>query len=289
MELLLSKDGRTALDLSGVRKLIKGNQSSGDSQIIITAEMDIDFNSQEVLNATIPGSEKNGADKWVQLHYTGRISTQAYSLGYSTVRAVAEDNAKYYRGVRYEAILSMDATSISQLGINPLELVPEYLTTIDGRKASRIDLIAALNLANLQDIEGVLANTESITFSLSLTRGGKGSYETEVADASNYVGFDLSAYGSPGWSWTIPKEQFYQNGQIVKSNIFDGTQFTMPITAYVFTNQKDFANYKINLIVRFNGENRILVEDKEAYVVYTFACIKPEFYDPREHTNSTTP
>ena len=289
MELLLSKDGRTALDLSGVRKLIKGNQSSGDSQIIITAEMDIDFNSQEVLNATIPGSEKNGADKWVQLHYTGRISTQAYSLGYSTVRAVAEDNAKYYRGVKHEAILSMDATSISQLGINPLELVPEYLTTINGRKASRIDLIAALNLANLQDIEGVLANTESITFSLSLTRGGKGSYETEVADASNYVGFDLSAYGSIGWSWTIPKEQFYQNGQIVKSNIFDGTQFTMPITAYVFTNQKDFANYKIKLTVSFNDESNIQITDTDAYVIYTFACIKPEFYDPTEHTTTSNP
>lgn len=273
MELLLSKDGSTALDLSGVRRDIKGSQTSGESKIIITAEMDIDFNSQEVLKATVPGSEKDGADKWVQLHYTGRISTQERSLTYSTVREIAGDNAKYYRGVKYESILSIDATSISQLGINPLELVPEYLTTFDSKKASRIDLMAALNLSNLQDIESVLANTESITFTLSLLRGGKGEY-TDVNDATNYIGFEPYA-----WSWTIPKDQFYDN-QIVTNDIFDGTQFTMPITAYVFTNQKDYANYKIKLNVQFNGSSNVSVNDTEAYVIYTFACIKPEFYEP---------
>ena len=278
MELLLSEDGITALDLSGVRKLIKGNKSSGDSQIIVTAEMDIEFSGQEVLNATVPPSENNGSDTWVQLHYAGRISTQEFSLAYSSVRAAVNDNAKYYRGVKYEAILSMDAMSISQLGINPLELVPEYLTTFHGKKASRIDLMAALNLVNLQDIENVLANTKSITFTLSLQRGGRGSY-SDVSDASDYVEIDLSSYDASNWSWIIQQDQFYKDGQIVTNDIFDGTQFTMPITAYVYTNQKNYANYEIKLTVQFEGSS-VSVTDTEAYVVYTFACIKPEFYDP---------
>ena len=285
MELLLSEDGRleTALDLSSVRSLIKGDLNSGDSMIIITAEMDIDFSSQEILNATVPGSEESGKDVWVQLQYTGRISTREASLSYSSVREVVDDNAKYFRGVTYEAILSMDAASISQLGINPLELVPEYLTTFDSKKASRIDLVAALNLSNLQDIKTVLEDTESITFRLSLLRGGGGKRNyAEVIEPTKYIGFNLSEYSSSEWSWTIQKEQFYRDGQIITNDIFDGTQFTMPITAYVFTNQKDYANYEIILTVDFSRSSNVpvRVNDDEAYVIYTFACIKPEFYEP---------
>ena len=284
MELLLSEDGKleTALDLSSVRSLIKGDSNSGDSMIIITAEMDIDFSSQEILNATVPGSEEGGKDVWVQLQYTGRISTREASLSYSSVREVVDDNAKYFRGVRYEAILSMDAASISQLGINPLELVPEYLTTFDSKKASRIDLVAALNLSNLQDIKNVLEDTESITFRLSLLRGGGGkSNYAKVTEPTKYIGFNLSAYSSSEWSWTIQKEQFYRDGQIITNDIFDGTQFTMPITAYVFTNQKDYANYEIILTVDFSRSSNVpvSVNDDEAYVIYTYACIKPEFYE----------
>lgn len=282
MELPLSEDGKNPLDLSVVRTLIKGDLTDGDSKIIITAEMDIDFNGQEIINATIPGSENNGTDRWVQLRYVGRISTIADSLGYSIVREVEDDNAKYYRGVQYNALLSMDATLISQLGINPLELVSEYQTTFEGKKASRIDLISALNLSNLQNMEEVLQNTDSITFTLSLLRGGAGNYEV-VSNASDYIGFRSISYDETQgtWSWTIPQDQFYQNGKIVKTEIFDGTQFTMPLTSYVFTDQTGYANYKIQLKVSFHGSSTVAVTDTDAYVVYTFACIKPEFYEPR--------
>ena len=176
----------------------------------------------------------------------------------------------------------MDATLISQLGINPLELVSEYQTTFEGKKASRIDLISALNLSNLQNIEEVLQNTDSITFTLSLLRGGAGNYEV-VSNASDYIGFRSISYDETQgtWSWTIPNDQFYQNGKIVKTEIFDGTQFTMPLTSYVFTDQTGYANYKIQLKVSFHGSSTVAVTDTDAYVVYTFACIKPEFYEPR--------
>ena len=123
MELLLSQDGNQALDLAGVRKIIKGQSSAGESKIIVTAEMDVVFGGQGMVNEIIPPSENSGVDRWVQLQYTARISTQEASLRYSTVSVFRDDNIKYYRGVQYAAILAMDATNISQLGINPLELV----------------------------------------------------------------------------------------------------------------------------------------------------------------------
>ncbi len=278
MELLLSTDGTTALDLAGVRQMIKGSQETGTSDIIVTAEMDIEFSGQDVLNNMVPASDQNGVDRWAQLNYVGRISTQEFSLSYSSARETAIDNAKYYRAVIYQAILNMDAASIDQLGVNPLQLVSEYIATVDGKKASTIDLTASLNLANLNDIETVLKETESITFTLSLQRRQGNTY-IDVSEATEYIDFDLSSYQSDGWTITIPQSVYYADDNIIKSDIFDGTQFTLEIPAYVFVNQKDYANYKIKLVASFTG-NSSVINDDDAYVVYTFACINPVFYEP---------
>lgn len=280
MELPLSADGTTLLDLSGVRQLVKGEKQDGNSQIIVTAEMDIDFSSIEV----VPGSEQAGVDRYAQLHYVGQISTQEFSLDYSSARASATDYAKYYRAVQYAAILSMDAASINQLGINPLQLVPSYLQTRGGKQSSVIDLTAALNLANLQDIEGTLASTKSITFTLTLLRRDGDKYEP-VENSSKYISFDTP--NGFEWSWTFPQETYYQDGTLRTNDIFDGNQFTIPLKAYVFTGQKDYANYKIKLTAEFerfegSGSSSVNLTDSDAYVVYTFACIKPTFYDPTQ-------
>ena len=174
----------------------------------------------------------------------------------------------------------MDAMQIDQLGVNPLQLVQDYQENIGGKNASRIDLTAALNLANLKDIESVLKNTENITFTLSLQRRQGDAY-VDVANVSDYIAFDT------GWSWRIPKDQYYNNGAIVTNDIFDGTQFTFPIKAYVFTDQKGYANYKIKLTVSFGVDSTVSVTDSDAYVVYTYACIKPSFYEPQ--TGGATP
>lgn len=293
LELLLSKDGMNALDLSGVRKLIKGNLTEGESQIFVTAKMKVDFNGQEVINAVIPASESGGTDKWASLHYTAKISTQKDSLSYSTVRAVKEDLVDYYIGVQNSAILSMDARYISQLGINPLELVPEYLSS--DKKSSRIDIMASLSFAklgNTEKIEGFLKNAESITFKLSLQRGGRAEYDSEKftdEQAKDYITFDTDM------SWTIPQSEYYDTAknQVKISDTFDGTQFIIPITAYVNVNQKNYANYKIVLEVEFRlpETSTINVSDTEAYLIYTYACIKPEFQSVDELTGmgSLTP
>lgn len=279
MELLLSEDGLNALDLSGVRKIIKDNKSEGESQIFVTAKMNVDFNGQEVLNKVIPASENNGTDQWATLHYTAKISTQKDSISYSTVRVTMDDPIGYYLGIRNSAILTMDARNISQLGINPLELVPEYLSS--DKKKSRIDIVALLSfekLASSDRIADFLKNTENITFKLSLLKGGRKVYEEQITEeqASNYITFDK------GMSWNISQSQYYdkKSNQMIISDIFDGTQFMIPITAYVNVEQKEYSNYKIRLEVSFSSDSGMNINDVDSYVVYTYACIKPEFYVP---------
>ena len=69
------------------------------------------------------------------------------------------------------------------------------------------------------------------------------------------------------------------DNSVTTSEIFDGTQFSFPITAYVFTDKKNFANCKINLSVSFDGmQQQPDLNYTDANVVYTYACIKPTFY-----------
>ena len=278
MELLLSADGQNALDLAAVRQAIKGNKNEGESNIVITAEMDMEFGTSVVLEATVPGSDKSGTDIWAQMHYISQISTQETSIGYSSMRAKVDDNVGYYRGVTYQAILSMDAANIDQLGVNPLQLVENYQETIGEKNASRIDLNAVLDLSNLQNVESLLESTDSITFSLSLSIRNDEEY-ISVDDSVNYIAFKWNDSESTGLSWTISKEKYYMDNSVTTSEIFDGTQFSFPITAYVFTDKKNFANYKINLSVSFDGmQQQPDLNYSDANVVYTYACIKPTFY-----------
>lgn len=281
MELLLA-DGQNALDLAAVRQAIKGNKTVGESNIVVTAEMDVDFETSVVLEAAIPGSDKAGADIWAQMHYISQISTQKESIGYSSMRVTEIDNAGYYRNVMYQAVLSMDAANIDQLGVNPLQLVEKYQETIGERNASRIDLNAVLDLSNIQDVESLLKSTSSVTFTLSLHRRKGNSYVDvqNILEVANYVAFKWDNNSdNTDWSWAISKEEYYANNSVNTSGIFDGTQFSFPITAYVFTDKKDFANYRINLSVSFDGvQQQPSLSDSDAYVVYTYACIKPTFY-----------
>lgn len=281
MELPLSSKGTmdTLLDLASVRTAVK-NSTAEDSSFVVTAYMEVDFSklSEKAFEETIPASENLGADRYVRLHYQAQLSTQKESLNYSSAKVVKDDNAKYYRSVKYEAVLSMDAATIDQLGINPLQLVEDYQETIVGRNASRIDLTAALNLANLQNIESVLQSTESVTFTLSLQRKDD-DYTKNVNDADKYIAFKWPDEELQTWTWSIPQEKYYKDGKIVTNDIFDGTQFTFPITAYVFTDQKDFANYKMKLTVSFGENSSVSVTDTDANVIYTYACIKPSFYE----------
>ena len=280
MRLLLSMDGEQALDLSGVRKMIKGDKEDGRSSIIITTVMtEIVFTGQSAVNDTIPDSENSGTDTWAQMNFTARISVLESNLSYSSASAGKQDNTRYYRGVQNAAELALYARNISQLGINPLELMPEYLS--DDQSGSRIDLIATLDftkLASEERIKELLKNTNRITFKLSLKQGGRAAYEEELGNLQKYISFDTGA------AWTIDRAQYYDEAtdSLLLGERFDGTRFLLPITAYVNLTNREFANYRISLRADFEineSGSGISVTDTDAYVIYTYACIKPDFYE----------
>ena len=282
MKLLLSEDGVQALDLSGVRKLIKGSQTKGNSKIIITAVMsEIVFTGQNAIQDTIPASDSAGTDKWAQMNYTARISVLESTLNYSSASAAGPDTVKYYRGVQNSAELSLYARNIGQLGINPLELVPEYLS--EDQSASRIDLVATLDLVKLASkdrIKELLKNTEEITFTLSLKQGGRAEYGEELPNMEDYISFDT------GTAWTIARSEYYDEAtdSLILGETFDGTRFLIPVTAYVNVKKEEFANYRIGLKVKFTDtdtESDIAITDTDAYIIYTYACIRPDFFEKK--------
>ena len=292
IELPLSKDGNTALDLSGVRTAVKEQAGSSVGKIIVTAKMDVAFGSQNILENTIPAST-DGTDAYAKLHYVSRLSTVEEALNYSGVRASATDKVQYYRAVQENVILSMDAITIDRLGVNPLQLVEDSQAMVNGKNASWIDIMATLDFRTPEKAQMFLEKTETLKFSLSLERR-KGSVNGEkyfepvsVSDANNLLAVKWSeedVNGSFGWSLEVPRNKFV--GDNVDVNFFNGTMFTIPLTAYVYTESRNFANYKLKIAVSFldaNGNelNELpVVVDKDAYVVYTYACIKPTFYDP---------
>ena len=292
VELPLSKDGNAPLDLSGVRTAVKKQAGSNVGKIIVTAKMDVAFGSQNILENTIPTST-DGTDAYAKLRYVSRLSTVEEALNYSGVRANATDKVQYYRAVQENVILSMDAITIDRLGINPLQLVEDSQAMVNGKNASWIDIMATLDFGTPEKARMFLEKTETLKFSLSLERR-KGSVNGEkyfepvsVSDANNLLAVKWSeedVNGSFGWSLEVPRDKFI--GDNVDVNFFNGTMFTIPLTAYVYTEPTNFANYKLKIAVSFldaNGDelNELpVVVDKDAYVVYTYACIKPTFYDP---------
>ena len=294
IELPLSNNGSAALDLSGVRTAVKGQSNSGVGKIIVTAKMEVAFGSQNILENTIPASA-DGTDAYAKLHYVSRLSTVEGTLDYSMVRANAIDKVQYYRAVQESVTLSMDAITIDRLGINPLQLVEDSQSIVNGKNASWIDMMATLDFVTPEKAQMFLEKTATLRFSLSLEQRN-GSIDGEKkfdiiseSDANTLLAVKWSEEnvdGSFGWTLDVPRDKFV--GDNVDVNFFNGTMFTIPLTAYVYTESKNFANYKLKIEVSFLDENGSevadlpLVDNSNAYVVYTYACIKPSFYEPTQ-------
>ena len=172
--------------------------------------------------------------------------------------------------------------------------VEKYQTTVSNKNASTIELLAALNMENLPNFQATLQKTTAVTFSLSLweRRGDKYEQVSPDSAAQERIAFQWQD-GSSNWSWTINKNaegQFTDGKGKTALDLFDSGKFSFPLTAYVFTDQTDFANYQIKLSVSFLDTNdapvSVSLDDKDAYVVYTYACIKPTFYDPNPTAGS---
>ena len=164
---------------------------------------------------------------------------------------------------------------------------------INGRNASWIDIMATLDFVTSEKAQKFLENTEKLQFKLSLERrngyiNGEKKFETiSESDANDLLTVKWSEENVDGdfcWSLDVPKEKFV--GSNADVNLFNGTMFTIPLTAYVYTDSANYANYKLKIEVSFldvNGDELTdlpTIDNKDAYVVYTYACIKPTFYAP---------
>lgn len=275
LELPLFQNGTEPLNLALLREKLK---RAGKTSIIVTAVSEVqlgeDGHDENVISQAVPGSV-DGTDKYAKLHYLAQLSTQPNGLDSSTERASTQDPYDYYRAMEFKAVLAMDAAIISQLGVNPLS--PEYLTA-DGK--SHIDLTASLDLGNLENLDDVLERTQAITFHLSLIPRAEpvngDNYPVAIGEQERdrYISFQWPD-GKKDWSWTMEKGE---NGYD-ENPYFDGTRFVIPLDAYVSMIPRQYANYKIALKVEFTGGQTIEVNDNDAYVVYTYACIHPTFYE----------
>ena len=286
LSLPLSQDGKTPLDLSGVRSLIK-NKQGVEPKIIVKAVMEKDISLLSIGEGDPIPLSKDGMDAWANLHYVAQLSTQARSLDYSTVRAMGNDDTRYFRLTSYQAILTMDALKIRQLGVNPLAPVEDDLTA--DRAHSIIQLNVALNLAELEERKRILENTQQIVFTLSLERRNDGvanvrSYEiVGEEERNNFISFRWKD-DVTGWRFYVSKND---QGNFDYGFDVNETLFQFPLTAYVAMNQTQYANYQIKMDVEFlDSEGRQILTDvykntSDAYVVYTYACIKPSFYEPK--------
>lgn len=293
IELPLKKDENTIIDLAGVRSMIKGNDTSGIGRIIVTARMDVAFGSQNILEDIIPSSA-DGTEAYAKLHYVSRLSTTEDGLGYSMARADKTDNVQYYRAVQQNATLTMDALTIDRLGINPLQLVEGSQEVINGRNTSWIDVLVTLDFVSPEKARLFLENSSKVRFMLSLekrkgTVNGEKNFETVIQDSDAPImtvkWAEKGEEGIFGWTFDVPRDKYI--GENMDISIFDGVTFAIPLTVYVYTDINDYANYKLKVTVNFLDENDTeiaglpVVEENEAYVVYTYACIKPVFYNPQ--------
>lgn len=320
MELLFSTDGKSTglLSLAGVRSLVKGRNTTGNSTFYVEVKMDASIKGTGV--KVIPESTETGGIPvdYAKLVYSSQISTETESLSYSANRA-SESNTRtaYYREAPTGATLTYDADQVSQLGINLLDLQALYL---DSRKENAlIDTTAIYNLAQLKNLDGALSDSYGIRFTLKLlqknTTGTLEEYDAPLPNADNYLTLELKSNASNGntdtsngtettvkyesgtWSWIIPQETYWENGNVKTSNIFDGSELTQRIQLKVNVDNIEedtirhyYSNYKVVLtaeILNSAGEAAIENTTQSDYIIYTLAKINPKFIKP--DTTSTNP
>ena len=300
MELPLSADGKSAIDLHGLRTLVKGGNNNGTSTFYVEVKMD----------ATIPGAgldvipesktETDGRpEDYVKLTYYSQLSTESQSLTYSSNRTtLPTTKTAYYREEPSGVELTYDADKIDQLGINLLDLQRAYLDAEE--QNTYIDTTATYDLSAMKNLKDTLKNSSGIKFTLNLmpkntteSRSAE-EYDSALSDAQNYLSVDLRSqnsgkvdYDNNGtWFWTVPKDSYYDmsGDQITTSSVFDGSKLLQAIRLKVNVANIEnvnyfYSNYKVVLTAEILDRNNkaVMNTHKDDNIIYTLAKIKPEF------------
>lgn len=284
LELLLSSDGtrENAISLQPVRLAVETPAGQTPKSFFVEAELDAKLPT-DALDVIPKADLKNGTlSEYARLSYLSRISVEKSGLSYSDMTAsLSNTQVGYYRKNSEDAQLKFNAKDLSQLGINLRDLMDEHLSTdVQGRR-SRIDAFAEYDLRGVRDWQELLKDSQYMRFTLELQRKtGDTAYEKEAnADAFLQVEGKTYQAASNSWSWTVPKEQYYDAATAAPK--LDG-MLAQALTLQVYLDgieedKRFFANYRVLMtaeLVDTEGKSQCVVKDA---LIYTLAQIKPEF------------
>ena len=245
MKLLLGSSNNEAsvVSLAGLRDAAK---NAGQTSFTIRAQMTIEM-TDEAFAKAIAASSNSGTDNWTQMVFRGQLATKADQLAYTSLTSKVIGNHKYYREGSAYSTISLTASLPSQLGINIDDL---RQATADGT----IGTVATYDLSNASNVDELLKEAQSVTFTAKLMRRSdtKGNYVpadiTKVMSSgsggpktsSTVLGAATKGTESDSYSWTDTKT----NG---KFSTLNGQKFELPID-FVVDTTKDaqvYANYRI--------------------------------------------
>lgn len=300
MELLLSIDGTLdgVIDLQGLRNLLKNqNRSAENSTFYVEVEMDavLPPTDLNVIPQSTLGNDVLPVD-YSKLIYSSQLSTVKESLSYSTNRAsVSDTTTAYYRTAPTGVKLKYKADEIGQLGINRLDL--QYLDA--SNEYSLIDTTAVYDLSGMKNLDDALKDSIGIRFTLTLlpknTSGKPEDYGNALTDAATYMNVELKSqdsgeitYDNGTWSWIVPQESYWKDGNINTLSVFDGSALTQRILLKVNVANVEnegvnhyYSNYKVVLTAEILGQNNKPIEKTydDDDIIYTLARINTDFMD----------
>ncbi len=284
LELLLSSDGtrENAISLQPVRLAVETPAGQSPKSFFVEAELDAKLPT-DALDVIPKADLKNGTlSEYARLSYLSRISVEKSGLSYSDMMAsLSETQVGYYRKNSEDAQLKFNAKDLSQLGINLRDLLDEHLSTDAQGRRSRIDAFAEYDLRGVRDWQELLKDSRCMRFTLELQRKTDDTVYEKEADADAFLQVEGKPYQatSNSWSWTVPKEQYYDAATAAPK--LDG-MLAQALTLQVRLDgieekSRFFANYRVLMtaeVVDGEGKSQCVVKDA---LIYTLAQIKPEF------------
>lgn len=244
MQLVLSDEDGTPIDLSGIRKIATDAKTSFSIQM----KADLQMSGPACQNA-IAASEDGSA--YTKPTYRSFLSPHADTLSTSTMAKDNEGKMRYYRKGGGASTIALTATKKTQLGINV-----DDLGTADGT----IALAATYDLSKLSGADEKLGKAEKATFTLTLQkRGGKGKYE-DVSGIGDYLsvqqctqlGMDKVSVGAD----SIVFADAASNGVLAtrdSNSPILRLGFVVKVNTNVESAQHFYANYRLVMTAHLSG------------------------------------
>lgn len=250
MQLVLSDEDGTPIDLSGIRKIATDAKTSFSIQM----KADLQMSGPACQNA-IAASEDGSA--YTKPTYRSFLSPHADTLSTSTMAKDNEGKMRYYRKGGGASTIALTATKKTQLGINVDDL---GTATADGT----IALAATYDLSKLSGAEEKLSKAESATFTLTLQkRNDKGGYDSvPIADylsvqQCTQLGTGKVSVGDDSIVFTDTASKDAASNSVLATR--DGSSpilrlgFVVKVNTDVELAQHFYANYRLVMTAHLSG------------------------------------